>query len=90
MFLVIMRLIVIRAMDNTIDLLLVGTIGLGVTNLYLMVLILKNIARIKRMNSFEHKASSWLKCRGFLCSASTSIRRQSRLSRCRCRSSTTL
>jgi hypothetical protein len=87
---VIMRLIVIRAIDNTIDLLLVGTIGLGATNLHLIVLIFKNIARIKRMNSFEHKASSWLKCRGFPCSAGTSIRRQSRLSRCRCRSSTTL
>ena len=57
MFLVIMRLIVIRAIDNTIDLLLVGTIGLGATNLYLIVLISKKIARIKRINSFEHKAS---------------------------------
>jgi hypothetical protein len=57
MFLVIIRLIVICAIDNTIDLLLVGTMGLGVTNLYLIVLIFKNIARIKRINSFKHKAS---------------------------------
>jgi hypothetical protein len=33
------------------------------------VLIFKNMARIKWMNSFEHKASGWLECRGFLCSA---------------------
>ena len=58
MFLVIMRPIIISAMEDTVDLLLVDTIWLGVPNFHLMVLILKNMTTIKRIDSFKHKASS--------------------------------
>jgi hypothetical protein len=81
MFFVIMRLIIISAIEDTIDLFLVDAIWLGAPNLHLVVLILENMTTIKRMDSFEHKASSWLECGGFPCSASTLVRRQSGLSR---------
>ena len=84
MFLVIMCPIIISAIEDTVDLLLIDIIWLGTPNFYLVVLILKNITTIKRIDSFKHKASSWLKYGGFLCNVSTSVRRQSGLSRCRC------
>ena len=58
MFLVIMRPIIISAIEDIVDLLLIGIIWLSAPNLYLIVLILKNMTTIKRMDSFEYKASS--------------------------------
>ena len=89
MFLIIIRPIIISTIEDIVNLLLIDIIWLGALNFHLIVLILKNITSIKRIDSFEHKASSWLKCGGFPCNTSTSVRRQSGLSRCR-RSSSTL
>ena len=54
----IMRPIIISAMEDTVDLLLIDTIWLGAPNFHLVVLILKNMTTIKRIDSFKHKASS--------------------------------
>jgi hypothetical protein len=75
MFLVIIRPIIISAIEDTVDLLLIDIIWLGTPNFHLVVLILKNMTTIKRIDSFKHKASSWLKYRGFLYNTSTLVRR---------------
>ena len=58
MFFVIIRPIIISTIEDTVDLLLIGVIWLGAPNFYLVVLILKNMTTIKRIDSFKHKASS--------------------------------